>query len=263
MFDFISKLDSLDLDSEVGIIIEQCREYQLFNEDIEFIGKTIDVLEEETLAQKKNFFIDNQERVTTNLNNLKELVNVIDDGDLLNNEDKDISTFAKIIHMVLKHLEDGIEQFNKELMNDISSQTIKEDIIVNEDTIKDAMQNNNATQEIARELRNAKNDKQIDEYTAKIRDSFKDMQQQKKNVMQQSRSQYRRTQIQSQGKAQVEYLITSNDLSECKVVQGSNLTKDALNKMIEMSGFENARVFRLTEIPTKKQTIQKTVTVIQ
>ncbi len=261
MFDFISKLDSLDLSSELGMTLEHSQEYQAIDQEIQFIQTAINVLENETLAQKKNFFIDNQERVTVNLTNLQSFVDIIDEDDLLNSSDYDVATFAKIIHMILKHLEDGIEKFNSELMNGVSSQTTKEEIIVSEDTIRDAMKNNNATQEIARELHNFKQEQAIDERTAKIRDSFKDMQQQKRMMQQQSKSQYRRTQIQSQNNT-VEYLITSNDLSECKVVQGTNLTKEALNKMIEMSGFENARVFKLTEIPTKKQTIQKVVTVI-
>lgn len=259
MFNIAEKLDDIDLSSELGMMIERSDEYQIFEQEINFIQKSIDVLENETIAQKKSFFIDNQERVTVNLKNLNDLVEVIDNNDLLNNGDSDIVTFAKLVHMVHKHLENGIAKFNSELTNGVSPQTTKEDIVVSEDTIKDAMQNNNATQEIAKELKNLRAVQQIDEQTAKIRESFKDMKQQKQIMQQQFRNQNRKTQIQSQS---VGYLITSRDFSEFKMVQGANLSKEELNKMIEKSGIDDARVFQLTEIPTKKQTIQKVVTVI-
>lgn len=250
-------LNSLDLDTPLGEMIQSTSEYLTFVNDIGFIQDTLSVLESDNLSHKKNFFLDNQSDVTDSLSNLHKLMDVFDDNSIdASNGDAGVAKLYQIIGITIKKLERGIEKFNQELTGQVSSTTVKEEVLVTEDTIKDAMQNNESTMQIARDLKNPRNTA-IDPRTAQIQKDFQNLVNQKRTVQQQqSHKTQPKSNLITNG-----FLIASQDLSEFKIVSGI-ITKDALNQMIEKSGIDNARVFQLSELPTKQKTIQKTVTVV-
>ena len=215
-----------------------------FMQNAEFIDNTLDVLSSDNLAQKKSYFIDNQQEITESIDGLKRLIDSIPDEEAGSN-------LFKLASITIKRLEDGIEKFNQELQMSVHS--VKEDIIVSEDTIKDAMQNNETTKQIVEDLKKQKIEHKIDANTEKIRESFN------KFSMDKQQFQLNQKPIVKQA---VGYLIATQDFSDFRVVPGSNLSKEVLNRMIEKSGIDNARVFQLTELPTKQKTVQKVVTVM-
>lgn len=225
-------------------IVNPTQETFQFQQDAEFIDDTLTILGSDNLAQKKSYFIDNQQEIMESIDNLKRLINSIP-------EEASNSNLFKLVSITIKRLEDGIEKFNQELQ--ISANSVKEDIIVNEATVKDALQNNDTTKQIVEDLKKQKIEQMIDSNTEKIRESF--------NKFSIQKQQYQHNQ-KPVNKQQVGYLIATQDFSDFKIVPGTNLSKEVLNKMIEKSGIDNARVFQLTELPTKQKTIQKVVTVI-
>lgn len=245
------ELKNIDLNSPLGQIISNSQEYNSFNNDSEFIQDTLDVLESDNLAHKKNYFIDNQVYVTDSLNNLHQLLRLLEDNIQDQNADANLTHLLQIVGITIKKLERGIDRFQQELTGQISTQTVNEKISVSEDTIKEAMQKNESTMQMVENLKNP-NEATIDERTAEIQKSFAELTKQKHMVQQNQKKQNL-----LQG-----YLIASQDLSNFRIVQGNNVSKDALNELIERSGIDNARVFRLNEMPTKQKTIQKVVTVV-
>lgn len=234
-------------DTEVDDIYKHNQAYQTLKTDILFINETLEVLESDNFAHKKNYFIDNQEYITDSLKSIQSLVKNSPNYETLNH-----SCFILDVTKLLTRLEEGINKFNQELTRQVSSSTVKEEIHVTEDTIKDAIQNNESTMQIVKDLENP-NNVTLDEKTAQIQKDFQSLVNQKK-VLQQ------RPQM-PQNAPVCGFLIASQDFSESKIVSG-NVTKSALNQMIEKSGIDNAKVFKLTEVHTKKKTVQKTITYI-
>jgi hypothetical protein len=102
------------------------------------------------------------------------------------------------------------------------------------------------------------NKAELDEKTAQIQKSFQELTQQKRAAAMQQQRPQRRVQ---QNVQPVRYLIASQDLQEVRFVQ-QQCNKEMLNNILQNCGIDDARVFELKEVPTKKKTIQKTVTVI-
>lgn len=249
--DITQKLKNITLNSPAGQIISNSKEYNSFNNDSEFIQDTLDVLESDNFSNKKNYFIDNQVYVTDSLNNLHNLLQLLNDNITEQNPDVDLKCLLQIVKVTIKKLEIGINKFQQELTGQISPQTVNEKISVSEDTIKEAMQNNENTMQMVEDLKNPSK-ATIDERTAEIQKSFAELAQQKYTVQY---NQKKQNLIQG-------YMIASQDLTSFKIIQGSNISKDALNELIERSGIDDARIFKLNEIPTKQKTITKVVTVV-
>lgn len=245
------ELKNIDLNSPIGQIISNSKEYSSFNNDSEFIQDTLDVLESDNLAHKKNYFIDNQVYVTDSLNNLHQLLQLLEDNVKDPNDNANLTRLLQVVGITIKKLERGIDRFQQELTGQISSQTVNEKISISEDTIKEAMQNNESTMQMVEDLKNP-NEATVDARTAEIQKSFAELTKQKHMVQQ---SQKKQNLLQG-------YMIASQDLSNFRIIQGNNISKDALNELIERSGIDNARIFRLNEMPTKQKTIQKVVTVV-
>lgn len=244
---------------KINISNNPSKELWQFFQDAEFIDETINVLESDNVAHKKSYFIENQAEVMDTLENLRICLEIANQRSTIpSDEQQSYSTLYKLIGITIKRIEEGIDRFNTELTDGVSSKSVKEDIVVSEDTIKDAMQNNETTMQIARDLKNPRKT-ELDERTAQIQKDFNKLAYQKKMAQQQQTVFHQQPQ---QALIPGGYLVTSQDLSECKVISGTNLSKDVLNKLIEKSGIDNARLFKLTEIPTKQKTIQKVVTVV-
>lgn len=249
--DIAQKLENLNLNSPAGQIISNSKEYNSFNNDSEFIQDTLDVLESDNFSHKKNYFIDNQVYVTDSLNNLHQLLQLIKDNVTNQSSDVDLECLIQIVKVTIKKLELGINKFQQELTGQVSPQTVNEKISVSKDTIKEAMQKNENTMQMVKDLKDPSK-AALDEKTAEIQKSFAELAQQKYTV------QYnQKTQNLIQG-----YMIASQDLTSFKIIQGNNISKDALNEFIESSGIDDARIFKLDEIPTKQKTIMKVVTVV-
>jgi hypothetical protein len=125
------------------------------------------------------------------------------------------------------------------------------------------MKNNENTMQIVNDLKNPEKI-EIDERTMKIQEDFKELARQKSIAQQAKELAIQKFMTQQTSMIiPAGYLIASQDLSEFKIIDGNNFSKEALNKMIERSGIDNARVFQLSEMTTKQKIIQKTVTVVE
>jgi hypothetical protein len=252
-----AQVQSLDLTSEIGRTIASTQEFQAFNTDTDFIQETLNVLASDNLINKKNYFMDNQIYITDTLGNLHDLLQLLQDNVDQGCTDPDIDKLVKVVGVTINQLERGIDKFSQELTGQVSSHTKKDEVLVTEDTIKEAMQTNENTMQIAKDLQNP-NKAELDEKTAQIQKSFQELTQQKRAAaMQQQRSQRKKP----QNVRPVKYLIASQDLQEVRFVQ-QQCDKETLNNILQSCGIDDARVFQLNEIPTRQKTIQKKVTVI-
>lgn len=257
MIDVEDQIQNLNLTSELGKMITSTSEFQSFSTDTDFIQETLNVLASDNLINKKNYFMDNQVYITDTLKNLHDLLQLLQDNVGADNADADLVQLVKVVGVTINQLERGIDKFNQELTGQVSSHTQKDEVLVTEDTIKEAMHTNENTMQIAKDLQNP-NKAELDEKTAQIQKSFQELTQQKRAAaMQQQRSQRRMQQNVQPAK----YLIASQDLQEVRFVQ-QQCNKETLNNILRNCGIDDARVFELKEVPTKKKTIQKTVTVI-
>ena len=255
MIDVEEQIQNLNLTSELGKMITSTSEFQSFSTDTDFIQETLNVLASDNLINKKNYFMDNQVYITDTLKNLHDLLQLLQDN--VGADNADLVQLVKVVGVTINQLERGIDKFNQELTGQVSSHTQKDEVLVTEDTIKEAMQTNENTMQIAKDLRNP-DQIEIDEKTAQIQKSFQELTQQKRAAaMQQQRPQRRMP----QNVQPVRYLIASQDLQEVRFVQ-QQCNKEMLNNILQNCGIDDARVFELKEVPTKKKTIQKTVTVI-
>ncbi len=258
MIDVEEQIQNLNLTSELGKMITSTSEFQSFSTDTDFIQETLNVLASDNLINKKNYFMDNQVYITDTLKNLHDLLQLLQDNIGADNADADLVQLVKIVGVTINQLERGIDKFNQELTGQVSSHTQKDEVLVTEDTIKEAMQTNENTMQIAKDLRNP-DQIEIDEKTAQIQKSFQELKQQKRAA---AAMQQNRPQKGIQPNAQpVRYLIASSNLQDVRFVQ-QQCSKEMLNNILQSCGIDDARVFELKEIPTKKKTIQKTVTVI-
>lgn len=253
-----AQVQSLDLTTEIGRTIASTQEFQAFNTDTDFIQETLNVLASDNLINKKNYFMDNQVYITDTLSNLHNLLQLLQDNVDQGCTDPDIDKLVKVVGVTINQLERGIDKFSQELTGQVSSHTKKDEVLVTEDTIKEAMHTNENTMQIAKDLQNP-NKAELDEKTAQIQKSFQELKQQKRAAaaMQQQRPQRRMP----QNVQPVRYLIASQDLQEVRFIQ-QQCNKEMLNNILQNCGIDDARVFELKEVPTKKKTIQKTVTVI-
>lgn len=251
------QIQSLDLTTETGRMIASTQEFQAFNTDTDFIQETLNVLASDNLINKKNYFMDNQVYITDTLSNLHNLLQLLQDNVDQGCTDPDIDKLVKVVGVTINQLERGIDKFNQELTGQVSSHTKKDEVLVTEDTIKEAMQTNENTMQIAKDLQNP-NKAELDEKTAQIQKSFQELTQQKRAAAMQQQRPQRRV---PQNVQPVRYLITSQDLQEVRFVQ-QQCNKEMLNNILQNCGIDDARVFELKEVPTRKKTIQKTVTVI-
>ena len=252
-----AQIQSLDLTTEIGRMIASTQEFQAFNTDTDFIQETLNVLASDNLINKKNYFMDNQVYITDTLSNLHNLLQLLQDNIDQGCTDPDIDKLVKVVGVTINQLERGIDKFNQELTGQVSSHTKKDEVLVTEDTIKEAMQTNENTMQIAKDLQNP-NKAELDEKTAQIQKSFQELTQQKRAAAMQQQRPQRRV---PQNVQPVRYLIASQDLQEVRFVQ-QQCNKEMLNNILQNCGIDDARVFELKEIPTRKKTIQKTVTVI-
>jgi hypothetical protein len=251
------QIQSLDLTTETGRMIASTQEFQAFNTDTDFIQETLNVLASDNLINKKNYFMDNQVYITDTLSNLHNLLQLLQDNVDQGCTDPDIDKLVKVVGVTINQLERGIDKFNQELTGQVSSHTKKDEVLVTEDTIKEAMHTNENTMQIAKDLQNP-NKAELDEKTAQIQKSFQELTQQKRAAAMQQQRPQRRV---PQNVQPVRYLIASQDLQEVRFVQ-QQCNKEMLNNILQNCGIDDARVFELKEVPTKKKTIQKTVTVI-
>lgn len=252
-----AQIQSLDLTTEIGRMIASTQEFQAFNTDTDFIQETLNVLASDNLINKKNYFMDNQVYITDTLSNLHNLLQLLQDNVDQGCTDPDIDKLVKVVGVTINQLERGIDKFNQELTGQVSSHTKKDKVLVTEDTIKEAMQTNENTMQIAKDLQNP-NKAELDEKTAQIQKSFQELTQQKRAAAMQQQRPQRRV---PQNVQPVRYLIASQDLQEVRFVQ-QQCNKEMLNNILQNCGIDDARVFELKEVPTRKKTIQKTVTVI-
>jgi hypothetical protein len=252
-----AQIQSLDLTTEIGRMIASTQEFQAFNTDTDFIQETLNVLASDNLINKKNYFMDNQVYITDTLSNLHNLLQLLQDNVDQGCTDPDIDKLVKVVGVTINQLERGIDKFNQELTGQVSSHTKKDEVLVTEDTIKEAMHTNENTMQIAKDLQNP-NKAELDEKTAQIQKSFQELTQQKRAAAMQQQRPQRRV---PQNVQPVRYLIASQDLQEVRFVQ-QQCNKEMLNNILQNCGIDDARVFELKEVPTKKKTIQKTVTVI-
>jgi len=258
MIDVEDQIQNLNLTSELGKMITSTSEFQSFSTDTDFIQETLNVLASDNLINKKNYFMDNQVYITDTLKNLHDLLQLLQDNVGADNADADLVQLVKVVGVTINQLERGIDKFNQELTGQVSSHTQKDEVLVTEDTIKEAMQTNENTMQIAKDLRNP-DQIEIDEKTAQIQKSFQELKQQKRAA---AAMQQNRPQKGIQPNAQpVRYLIASQDLQEVRFVQ-QQCNKQMLNNILQNCGIDDARVFELKEVPTRKKIIQKTVTVI-
>ncbi len=252
------QIQSLDLTTEIGRMIASTQEFQAFNTDTDFIQETLNVLASDNLINKKNYFMDNQVYITDTLSNLHNLLQLLQDNVDQGCTDPDVEKLVKVVGVTINQLERGIDKFNQELTGQVSSHTKKDEVLVTEDTIKEAMQTNENTMQIAKDLQNP-NKAELDEKTAQIQKSFQELTQQKRAAAMQQQRPQRRV---PQNVQPVRYLIASQDLQEVRFVQ-QQCNKEMLNNILQNCGIDDARVFELKEVPTRKKTIQKTVTVIE
>lgn len=252
-----AQIQSLDLTTEIGRMIASTQEFQAFNTDTDFIQETLNVLASDNLINKKNYFMDNQVYITDTLSNLHNLLQLLQDNVDQGCTDPDVEKLVKVVGVTINQLERGIDKFNQELTGQVSSHTKKDEVLVTEDTIKEAMQTNENTIQIAKDLQNP-NKAELDEKTAQIQKSFQELTQQKRAAAMQQQRPQRRV---PQNVQPVRYLIASQDLQEVRFVQ-QQCNKEMLNNILQNCGIDDARVFELKEVPTRKKTIQKTVTVI-
>lgn len=251
------QIQNLDLTTETGRMIASTQEFQAFNTDTDFIQETLNVLASDNLINKKNYFMDNQVYITDTLSNLHNLLQLLQDNVDQGCTDPDVEKLVKVVGVTINQLERGIDKFNQELTGQVSSHTKKDEVLVTEDTIKEAMQTNENTMQIAKDLQNP-NKAELDEKTAQIQKSFQELTQQKRAAAMQQQRPQRRV---PQNVQPVRYLIASQDLQEVRFVQ-QQCNKEMLNNILQNCGIDDARVFELKEVPTRKKTIQKTVTVI-
>lgn len=257
MIDVEEQIQNLNLTSELGKMITSTSEFQSFSTDTDFIQETLNVLASGNLINKKNYFMDNQVYITDTLSNLHNLLQLLQDNVDQGCTDPDIDKLVKVVGVTINQLERGIDKFNQELTGQVSSNTKKDEVLVTEDTIKEAMHTNENTMQIAKDLQNP-NKAELDEKTAQIQKSFQELTQQKRAAAMQQQRPQRRV---PQNVQPVRYLIASQDLQEVRFVQ-QQCNKEMLNNILQNCGIDDARVFELKEVPTKKKTIQKTVTVI-
>lgn len=226
-------------------------EYTFFKENSVFIDKTIEVLNSNDISYKKNYFLDNQENIMKSINGIKLLIDKMSHDAENHSTDIKFGNVYKLANITVRKLEDGITKFNKELLDQVNGNTKEEKIVLDEESIKDALQNNESTKQMMKDLESRENIN-IDEKTANIRENFNQLIEQKRNL---------RKKPDVSGCAG--YLIASQDFSQYTVIPSKGrLSNEELNKVLENIDIEDARVFTLKELPTKKKTITKTVTVL-
>jgi hypothetical protein len=246
----LGELNNIDFEADESLkMIKQSKEFNSFVNEIDFIEEVLSVLQTSDLTRKKAYFIENQVYITDSVQNMQKLLTII--SGCTNGYTYEL---LKLINDFVRNIESEIEKFKKELANEVSEDSVIEKVELSNDTIEDAIKNNPNTRQIINNLKN-NNVPQVDEKTAQMREEFN-------KYMQNARQNRQNTAQVQNNSQQFGYLIASSDFSEYKIVPGTGLSKDVLNKMIEKSGIDDAHVYQLTELPTHKKKVQKIVTVL-
>lgn len=245
--DFEKELEKIDIGDELlnkyPALIDLCT-------DAKFIDSTLIVLDSDNISYKKNYFIDNQQNITDSMSNMKDILslNISTLSDNTTAEDViKLNLLEKLLTTCIKKLEYGINRFQKELNNDMTHQSNA--IEISKEVILDAMQNNEGTKEITKNLKDIENQKEVisDEYTKKIQQDFNNLMQNK-------------TRNRVSGNY---YAIVENDMSAYEMVYVKNDNKSELNRLLENPNFRKPRLFKLVEVPTTSQVVQRTVTIVK
>ena len=258
----LDRIAHLNIDEELFKVIEVRNKYHAFIELTDDIDSINNALMSDNTNYKKLFFMDNQDRVKNVINFLHSFLTDIEnalslsDDENYSEEEEEYNKLFSVISSVFNEIEKGIEKFNYELT--ISKDSKKEDIIINKDTIKDAINNNESTKQLVNDIQNPSAVKP-DDKSEEIQNSFKDLSQNGYTRNDGHKGNFTRKFIESKAKM---FLITDQSLSEKILVAVPVPTKEEINKRIAGSGIDNARIFELKEIPTKQKVVKRTVSFI-
>lgn len=234
------KLDMDNLDPELVEIFMSDR-FSDFCKNSGFIEDTINILESDNLDRIKNFFINNQEKIISQINSLKELLNDFSDKGIdLNNMD-DVDPTAKniisIISLSVLQLETGLDRFQRRLKSSVSEHTTKEDIVISEEDVEN-VENDNTMQK-----------------------AIKDSKKMNQNInLMNIPNKGHPSQTQNNG---TYYLVTNDSFNQFAAYKLMNPTKDKLNEILRNCGIQGARLFQMTEVATIKKQIQTTITLVK
>lgn len=237
----IAKLDMENLDPELVEIFMSNR-FTDFYKNSGFIEDTINILELDNLDRIKNFFINNQEKIISQINSLKELLNDFSDKGIdLNNMD-DVDSTAKniisIISLSVLQLETGLDSFQRRLKSSVSEHTTKEDIVISEEDVEN-VENDNTMQKAIKDSKKMNQNVNLMNIPNKGHPS------------------------QTQNNNGTYYLVTNDSFNQFAAYKLMNPTKDKLNEILRNCGIQGARLFQMTEVATIKKQIQTTITLVK
>lgn len=237
------KLDMENLDPELAEIFISYR-FTDFCKNSGFIEDTINILESENLDRIKNFFINNQEKIVSQINSLKELLNDFSDKGIdLNNMDN-VDPIAKniisIISLSVLQLETGIDNFQRRLKSSVSKHTTKEDIVISEEDVEN-VENDNTMQKAIKDSK--KMNQNVNLTNIPNNNGYPSLIQNNNNG--------------------TYYLVTNDSFNQFSAYKVANPTKDKLNEILRNCGIQGARLFQMTEVATVKKQIQTTITLVK
>ena len=211
-------------------------EYSKVKSKSDFIEEMFNVLDSSSIVEKKKFYIENQDNITDVIEDIKDLYQRLDS---IEQPDVNINRASQLLFTLSGSISRLIFSLKKEMVEEVSQANGNDQILITNDNVNEVKDN-------------------IEEQSQGEKLSSQEI----SNLLNALNATNNNHHVQNQNQNIERYLITSQDFSEMKILPGVNLSISVLNKMLERCGFDNPRIFTLTEIPTQQRIVQKRVTVI-
>lgn len=269
------KFAQIDFTEDIGPELKESVVVKELVPKLGFIDTVIDTLNKDDLSIKKNYFIDHQAEVKGLIDDLKKYLTSDLDGYISSlPSDEETPCFTTLYEMIsdmLHEIETGIDNFSKQLTSSVSKDvTEKDDIVIDEDTVSEAIKTNETTQQIMQNVSDAESnpEKYMSERKTALQNAFaenkanKNVQKQWNNPYLEHNFGHKKAVTQSKTSSNVAnatYMVFDEVTGAAKFITG-NPSNTELENYLSSSGFRSPVLFKLSLIPTTTKTITKIVT---
>lgn len=269
------KFAQIDFTEDIGPELKESVVVKELVPKLGFIDTVIDTLNKDDLSIKKNYFIDHQAEVKGLIDDLKKYLTSDLDGYISSlPSDEETPCFTALYEMIsdmLHEIETGIDNFSKQLTSSVSKDvTEKDDIVIDEDTVSEAIKTNETTQQIMQNVSDAESnpEKYMSERKTALQNAFaenkanKNVQKQWNNPYLEHNFGHKKAVTQSKTSSSVAnatYMVFDEVTGAAKFITG-NPSNTELENYLSSSGFRSPVLFKLSLIPTTTKTITKIVT---
>lgn len=269
------KFAQIDFTEDIGPELKESVVVKELVPKLGFIDTVIDTLNKDDLSIKKNYFIDHQAEVKGLIDDLKKYLTSDLDGYISSlPSDEETPCFTTLYEMIsdmLYEIETGIDNFSKQLTSSVSKDvTEKDDIVIDEDTVSEAIKTNETTQQIMQNVSDAESnpEKYMSERKTALQNAFaenkanKNVQKQWNNPYLEHNFGHKKAVTQSKTSSNVAnatYMVFDEVTGAAKFITG-NPSNTELENYLSSSGFRSPVLFKLSLIPTTTKTITKIVT---